>query len=186
MKDRKYLISRGKVVLSDYREFSTFNLCRNRFSRVLRTLFVVWVVAISAYLAVVGFLSQNSKLILIGGVLLLCLGSFFALLRKHVKTVCVKKQQYLYATHEVQFGKNGMIYSVLFDPAHNSYKQADTQDDFFYSDFMAVYETRGFFYFYIDKKSTIIVPKRNMMPADSMELSALLAKTVEKRFIRCI
>ena len=29
------------------------------------------------------------------------------------------------------------------------------QDDFFYSDFMAVYETRGFFYFYIDKKSTI-------------------------------
>jgi hypothetical protein len=58
--------------------------------------------------------------------------------------------------------------------------------DFFYSDFMAVYETRGFFYFYIDKKSTIIVPKRNMMPADSMELSALLAKTVEKRFIRCI
>ena len=58
MKDRKYLISRGKVVLSDYREFSTFNLCRNRFSRVLRTLFVVWVVAISAYLATVGFLSQ--------------------------------------------------------------------------------------------------------------------------------
>ncbi len=186
MKDRKYLLAQGKVILSDYREFSTFNLCRGKFSRVIRTAFIAWALVICLYLAVVGFMAQNTMLILIGGVLLLCLGTFFALLRKQVKTVCVKKQQYLYATHRVQFGKNGLIYSVLFDPEHNPYKQEDTQDDFFYTDFMAVYETGGFFYLYLDKKSTIIVPKRNMMPADYMELRALLSKNLEKKFTRCI
>ncbi len=186
MKDRKYLLSKGKVVLSDYREYSNFNLCRNKYSRVIRTLIVVWVIAMALYLAVAGLATQNSALVLIGGLILLCAGTFFALLRKQVKTVCVKKQEYLYATHQVQFGKNGLIYSVIFDPEHNARKHEDTQDDFFYEDFMAVYETKGFFYLYVDKKSTIIVPKRNMMPADCLELRELFSKKLEKRFIRCL
>lgn len=186
MKGDKYLFSSGKVVLSDYREYSTFNLCRGKFSRVIRTAVVMWLVLACLFVAVVGFMAQNTMLILIGGIILLCLGSFFALLRRQVKTVCIKKQQYLYATHEVRFGKNGLIYSVLFDPAHNPYKQEDTQDDFFYTDFFRVYETGGFFYLYLDKKSTVIVPKRNMMPADCMQLRELLSKKMEKKFIRCI
>lgn len=186
MKQQKYLLSKGKVVLSDYREYANFNLCRGRFSRVVRTAIMIWVIIIALYLAVVGFVSQSSGLVLVGGLLLLCLGTFFALLRRQVKTVCVRKQEYLYATHQVQFGKNGLIYSVLFDPQHNYRKLEDTQDDFFYTDFFRVYETGGFFYLYIDKKSTIIVPKRNMMPADSLELRDLLAEKLEKKFIRCI
>lgn len=186
MKQQKYLLSKGKIVLSDYREYANFNLCRGKLSRVIRTAVTVWVVIIAAYLAVVGFASQNSTLVLVGGLILLCLGTFFALLRKQVKTVCVKKQEYLYATHQVQFGNNGLIYSVLFDPEHNGRKLEDTQDDFFYTDFFRVYETGGFFYLYLDKKSTIIVPKRNMMPADSLELRKLLAEKLEKKFIRCI
>ncbi len=186
MKGDKYLVSSGKIVLSDYREYSTFNLCRGKFSRVIRTAVVMWIVLICLYLAAVGFASKNTMFILIGGIVLLCLGCFFALLRKQVKTVCLKKKQYLYATHEVRFGKNGLIYSVLFDPEHNPYKQENTQDDYFYTDFFRVYETGGFFYLYTDKKTAIIVPKRNMMPADSMELRELLSKKLEKTFIRCI
>ncbi|MBQ8324944.1 MAG: YcxB family protein [Clostridia bacterium] len=186
MKQQKYLLSKGKVVLSDYREYANFNLCRSKFSRVIRTAVMAWVILIALYLAVVGFVAQSSVLVLAGGVLLLCLGTFFGLLRKQVKTVCIKKQEYLYATHQVQFGNNGLIYSVLFDPEHNSHKLEDTQDDFFYTDFFRVYETGGFFYLYIDKKSTIIVPKRNMMPADSLELRTLLSQKLEKKFIRCI
>jgi len=186
MKGDKYLFSSGKVVLSDYREYSTFNLCRGKYSRVIRTAVVTWIVLICAFIAVAGFVAKNMMTVLIGGIILLCLASFFTLLRRQVKTVCVKKQQYLYATHEVRFGKNGLIYSVLFDPAHNPYKQENTQDDFFYDDFYRVYETGGFFYLYLDKKSTIIVPKRNMMPADSIELRELLAKKLDKKFIRCI
>ena len=186
MKGDKYLFASGKVVLFDYREYSTFNLCRGKFSRVIRTAVVLWLVLACAFVAWIGFMAKQTMLILTGGVILLCLASFFALLRKQVKAVCVKKQQYLYATHEVRFGKNGLIYSVLFDPAHNPYKQENTQDDFFYSDFFRVYETGGFFYFYTDKKTALIVPKRNMMPADSMELRDVLAQKIGKKFIRCI
>lgn len=186
MKGDKYLFSSGKVVLSDYNEYSTFNLCRGKYSRVIRTAVVTWIVIICAFFAVAGFVAKNMMTVLIGGIILLCLASFFVLLRRQVKTVCLKKRQYLYATHEVRFGKNGLIYSVLFDPEHNPYKQENTQDDFFYDDFYRIYETGGFFYLYLDKKSTIIVPKRNMMPADSMELRELLTKKLDKKFIRCI
>lgn len=181
-----YLFSSGKIVLSDYREYATFNLCRGKFSRVIRTAVVIWIIVICLYLALVGLASQRTMLLLVAGIILLCLGSFFGLLRRQVKTVCIRKKPFLYATHEVRFGGNGLIYSVLFDSEHNPHQMEDSQDDFFYDDFFRVYETGGFFYLYLNKKSTIIVPKRNMMPADSMKLHDLLAKKLGKKFIRCI
>lgn len=185
-KGNKYLFASGKVVLSDYREYANFDIFRGKFSRVVRVALTVWIILICAFVILLGFMVQNTMMILIAGIILLCLGSFVFMLRRQVKVVCIRKKPFLYATHEVRIGKNGLIYSVLFDPAHNPGKLEDSQEDFLFEDLFRAYETGGFFYFYLAKKTAIILPKRNMMPADSLELRALLQNKIGKKFIRCI
>ena len=181
-----YLTARGKIVLSDYREYMQFNLFRGKFSRLIRMLVILAVVLASLYLLLLGLQLHNTMVILGAGVLLLCFCMFFYLLRRTVKQTCLKQKPFLYATHEVRFGGNGLIYSVLYDPEHNPHKLPDSQTDHFYDSFFRVYETSAFFYFYPEKKSAIILPKRNMTLQDGQKLRALLQKELGKRFVRCI
>lgn len=181
-----FLTARGKVVLSDYREYMQFNLFRGKLSRVIRTLVILAVVLLSLYLLLLGLQLHNTTVILAAGVLLLCFCMFFYLIRRTVKQTCLKKKPFLYATHEVRCGGNGLIYSVLYDPAHNPQKLPDSQQDYLYEAFFRVYETGGFFYFYPDKKSAIILPKRNLPLEDLPRLRTLLQKELGKRFVRCV
>ncbi len=182
----KYLTARGKIVLSDYREYMNFHLFRGRWSRVLRSLVILAVLLVCVYLILLGIQLRNTMLLLLAGILLLCFCMFFFLLRKYVKDLCMKRKPFLYATHEICCGGNGLIYSVFYDPEHNPQHLPDSQQDYLYSGFCRIYETGGFFYFYPDRKSAIILPKRNMPPADSLRLRSLLKKELGKQFIRCI
>ena len=181
-----YLTARGKVVLSDYREYMQFNLFRGKCSRLLRSLLILAVVLLSLYLLLLGIQLKNTVVILVAGVVLLCFCMFFYLLRRTVKQTCIRKKPFLYATHEVRFGGNGLIYSVLYDPAHNPQNLPDSQQDYLYTTFFRVYETGGFFYFYPDKKSAIILPKRNLRIEDIQSLRTLLQKELGKTFVRCL
>ena len=182
----KRLHARGKIVLSDYREYAYFNLFRNRFSRVLRTMTMLVIVLVAVYLFLVGFSAQSSLFVVGGGAVLLSLGSFVFMFRRNVKNVCTKRKPFLYASHEIRFGGNGMVYSVLYDSEHNPHKWADSHVEYLYKDFFRVYENGGFFYFYTDKKSAIILPKRNMTVEEFVALRGLLQNTLGKNFIRCI
>ena len=181
-----YLTARGKIVLSDYREYMNFNLFRGKFSRLIRG-FVMFAVVLACLLVLLaGIQVQSTMLVLSAGIALLCFCMFFYLLRRTVKQTCLKQKPFLYATHEVQCGGNGLIYSVLYDPEHNPQKLPDSQQDHLYESFFRVYETGGFFYFYPDKKSAIILPKRNMTLQDGQRLRTLLQKELGDRFVRCI
>ncbi len=182
----KYLHARGKIVLSDYREYAYFNLFRGKFSRVVRAMVTLVIVLIAVFLLLVGFSAQSSLFVVGGGAVLLSLGSFVFLLRKNVKTVCIKRKPFLYASHEIRFGGNGMLYSVLYDKEHNPNGWEDSRVEYLFEDFFRVYENGGFFYFYTDKKSAIILPKRNMTIEDFVALRGILNKTLGKKFIRCI
>ena len=181
-----YLTARGKVVLSDYREYMQFNLFRGKFSRLIRALVILAAVMASLYVLLLGLKLHSTPLVLLAGILLLCFCMFFYLLRRTVKQTCLKQKPFLYATHEVRCGGNGLIYSVLYDPAHNPQHLPDSQQDHLYESFYRVYETGGFFYFYPKKKSAIILPKRNLTPADGQKLRVLLQKELGDRFVRCI
>lgn len=183
---KHYLTARGKVVLSDYREYMQFNLFRGRFSRLLRAFVILAVVCVCLYVFLLGLQFRNTMLLLAAGIVLLCFCMFFYLLRRTVKQTCIKRKPFLYATHEVRCGGNGLIYSVLYDPAHNPQNLPDSQQDYLYDAFFRVYETGGFFYFYPDKKSAIILPKRNLQTADLLRLRTLLQKELGKRFVRCL
>lgn len=182
----KYLHARGKIVLSDYREYAYFDLFRGRFSRAIRSMAVLIAILGALFLLVLGFAARKSMIVLAGGLVLLCLGSFFYLFKRQVKTVCVKNKPLLYASHEVRFGGNGLIYSIFYDEEHNPRKLEDSQMDYLYENFYRVYENGGFFFFYTDKKSAIIVPKRNMTSADFMQLRNVLRNALGKKFVRCI
>lgn len=182
----KHLYARGKIVLSDYREYMNFQLFRGRFSRYLRALVLLAVLLLALYLLLVGVQSRQTVLIVLGGITLLCLAMFVFLLRKYVKDLCVKKKPFLYATHEVQCGGNGLIYSVCYDSAQNPQHLQDSRQTYLYKDFFRVYETGGFFYFYVNKKSAVILPKRNMTPADSIALRGVLQNEIGRKFIRCL
>lgn len=181
-----YLTARGKIVLSDYREYMNFNLFRGKFSRLIRALVILAVVLACLYVLLLGLQLHSTLLVLAAGIALLCFCMFFYLLRRSVKQTCLKRKPFLYATHEVRCGGNGLIYSVLYDPAHNPQGLPDSQQDYLYESFFRVYENGGFFYFYPDKKSAIILPKRNMTQQDGQKLRALLQKELGDRFVRCI
>lgn len=182
----KYLFARGMVVLSDYREYMNFNLFRGKCSRIVRALVILAAVMLCVFLLLLALQLHSMPLVILAGGLLLCFCMFFFLLRRHVKTICVKRKPFLYATHEVQFGGNGLIYSVLYDAAHNPQHLPDSRQEYRYESFYRVYETGGFVYFYPDKKSALILPKRNMTPADSIRLRTLLQNQLGKRFVKCI
>ncbi len=182
----KHLCARGKIVLSDYREYMNFQLFRGRFSRYLRALILLALLVAALYLLLGGIYFQATIAIVLGGTTLLCVVMFVFLLRKYVKDYCVKKKPFLYATHEVQCGGNGLIYTVCYDPKQNPQHLPDSKQTYLYADFFRVYETGGFFYFYPSKKSAVILPKRNMTPADSIALRGILQKEIGKRFIRCL
>lgn len=181
----KYLYARGMIVLSDYREYMNFNLCRGKLSRFVRAAVVLAVVLAALCLLLFAVSLRSMLLVILAGSLLLCLGMFFYLLKRQVKTVCEKRKPFLYAMHEVQFGGNGMNYRVEYDARHNPAHLPDSEQAYLYKDFYRVYETGGFVYFYPTKKSAIILPKRNMNPEASIRLRALLQKQLGKKFVRC-
>ncbi len=182
----KHLYAHGKIVLSDYREYMNFQLFRGRFSRYLRALTLLIAVLLGVWVLLVGIQFRKTVLIVLGGTVLLCAAMFVFLIRKYVKDYCVKKKPFLYATHEVQCGGNGLIYTVCYDPKQNPQHLPDSKQTYLYADFFRVYETGGFFYFYPSKKSAVILPKRNMTPADSIALRGILQKEIGKKFIRCL
>ena len=180
-----YLSARGKIVLSDYREYMQFDLFRGKYARWVRML-VILVVVFACIAGVLAGITLKSRALVLGSaIVLLCFCMFFYLVKRHVKQTCVRQKPFLYATHEVHCGKNGLIYEVLYDPAHNPRHLPDSQQDYLYDDFYRVYETGGFFYFYPTRKSAILLPKRNMTLADVERLRDLLREKLGKRFVRC-
>ncbi len=181
-----YLSARGKIVLSDYREYMRFNLFRGKYSRWVR-LFVILAVVLACLAGILAGISLKSKALVLGSaIVLLCFCMFFYLIKRHVKQTCVRQKPFLYATHAVHCGKNGLIYEILYDPAHNPRHLPDSQQDYLYDGFYRVYETGGFFYFYPTRKSAILLPKRNMALSDVDRLRDLLREKLGKRFVCCL
>ena len=182
----RFLYAEGKIVLSDYREYMKFHIFKGKWSRILRILIDMLIFFVLAWLLLTGIVSHSTTLIIIAGSGFLCYFMFQYLLRKHVKNTCLKKKEFMYATHAVEFGNNGLIYTVKYDPEHNAHKYEDTEQRYHYNEFWRVFETANFFYFYPDKRFAVIVPKRNMTFENEGKLKTLLKERLGKSFVHCL
>lgn len=182
----RYLHAEGKVVLSDYREYMKFHIFRCRFSRIIRILADLLLFFLLTWLLLSGIRGGSTGLVVLAGAGFLCYFMFQYLLRRHVKNTCLKNKPFLYATHEVDFGNNGVLYTVRYDGEHNPRHLEDSETRYLYDELVHIYETSGFFYLYPTGRSAVIVPKRNMTFRDEAKLRELLRSRVGKRYARCL
>ena len=133
-----------------------------------------------------GIRFHSTTFIILSGGGFLCYFMFQYLIRKHVKNTCLKQKEFMYATHEVEFGNNGIIYTVHYDPEHNPRRYEDKEQRYHYEEFYRIYETQNFYYLYPDKRFAVIVPKRNMTFRDEAKLNDLLRSSMGKKFVKCL
>lgn len=182
----KFLHAEGKIVLADYREYMKFHMFKGKWSRIVRILVDMLIFFVFTWLLLSGIVGGSTMLIILGGAGFLCYFMFQYLVRKHVKNTCLKKKEFMYATHEVDFAGNGIVYTVRYDPDHNSHHLEDVESKYLYTEFWRAFETKGFFYFYPDKRLAIIVPKRNMTYHDEAKLEELLKSRLGKQYVHCL
>jgi hypothetical protein len=119
-----------------------------------------------------GFLRSVKGLWIIGGVLLLCVGMFFYTINVNVKRTCNSNAKTVRAKQNVTFGKNGFVFELLFNN-----EEENERDEIFYDELDAVYFAAKAIYLYIEKRSVIIIPKRNL------NISPIEAREFLKKYI---
>lgn len=162
----KALESLGFVTPRDYNSYVKFNIFKGRFYRLKSALAVISVVLLSIVFVLLGFAVVNKSFFIAGGAILLCLLMFFYTISVNVKNHCNSNAKIVRAKQKTVFGKNGFVFELLFDKEENN-----EHDEIFYDELDAVYDTKNAIYMYIEKRSVIIIPKRNlnMSPAEARE-----------------
>ncbi len=153
----KAIQSEGYVSIADYKAFIKFHVLRGKYYRLKSAAIIFGIVLISAVLLTLGFLTHNKGLIIGGGAILLCLLMFFYTINVNVKRVCTSKAKTVRSIQKTVFGKNGFVFELICkNPEENEH------DEIFFDELETVYVTKNTIYLYIEKRSVIIIPKRNL------------------------
>lgn len=153
----KAIKSEGYVSIADYKAFIKFHLMRGKYYRLKSAMLIFGILIIAVGLITFGWLIHNKGMLIGGGAVLLCLIMFFYTLNVNVKRVCTGKAKTVRAIQKTAFGKNGFVFDLVFkDPEENEH------DEIFFDELEVVYVTRNTIYLYIEKRSVIIIPKRNL------------------------
>ncbi len=177
----KPLSAEGYVTPRDYNSYLKFNLLKGRYYRikVICLFFLLTVLCLS--LLLMGFAYGNKTLWIASGAILLCVFMFFYTINVNVKRVCNKSAKVIRAKQRVQFGKNGFVFELLFkNEEENEY------NEIFYDEIDYIYLAPKAMYIYIEKRSVIVVPKRNINIAP-IEAVAFLTKFVPaQKLVICV
>jgi len=153
----KPIRSEGYVALKDYAAYTRFHILKGKYYRIKTIFLILAILTISAYLAIYALTSGEHKYLVIAGVLLLCTGMFFYVINMNVKNICKKNAKTVYAIQKTEFGKNGLVLDMLFkNPEENEHYEI------FYDEVERIYFAPKAIYVYIEKRSAIVIPKRNL------------------------
>lgn len=177
----KSIRSEGYVTPKDYVHYLRFNMLKGRYYRIKCIFVFLCIAVITVWLALAGLQTGNKSLWIIAGVLLLCIFMFFYTVNNNVKRICNKSAKVIRAKQCTQFGKNGFVFELLFEnPEENEYSEI------LYDEVEAIYLAPHAMYIYIEKRSVVVVPKRNIS-IPLIEARAFLEKFVPaQKLVVCV
>ncbi len=153
----KALESIGYVTPRDYSSYLYFHIFRSKNYRLKSKLFIFGMLLVGAILIALGLWSGEKGLVIGGGAIILCFFMFFYTVNNNVKRICNSKAKVVRAKQHMQFGKNGFMMDLLFQN-----EEENEHDEIFYDELEMVYDAKDAIYFYIEKRSVLIIPKRNL------------------------
>lgn len=160
----KALESNGFVTPNDYSKYVRFNVIKGKYYRVKSVVFSLLLVGLAIALTVIGYVSEEKSLWIAAAAIVICASMFFYTINSNVKKACNNKAKVIRGKQHTIFGKNGFVFELLFDN-----EEENEREDVFYDELEAVYDTKDAIYLYIEKRSVIVIPKRNlnMTPAEA-------------------
>ena len=174
------LESSGFVTPKDYSRYVKFHVLKGKNYRVKTYLIVLGVVIAAALLLYYGLATRSKGLIIAAGAVVLALCMFIYTINVNVKRICRSNAKTVRAKQETVFGKNGFVFDLIMqNPEENEH------DEIFYDELEAIYLTKHAIYVYIEKRSVIIIPKRNLK-VTPFETYSFLYKYIPKgKLILC-
>ncbi|MBO4452513.1 MAG: YcxB family protein [Clostridia bacterium] len=171
----------GYLNQKDYGTFVRFNIVRGKYYRVKAAVIGVLIVGAVAALAVAGIVNSNRDLLIAAGALLLSTAMFAYIVKVNVKNICASNARSVKGKQHILFGKNGFIFELLYS------KEEDNEyTDVLFDEISKIYETKRYFYIYIDKRTIFIAPKRNLRVSDDEARECIQSLVAPEKFVRCV
>ena len=153
----KPLESIGFVGIKDYSRYLKFNVLKGKYYRIKTMCVAMALTVICLWLLLAGWANNDKSLWVVAGVILLCTLMFFYTVNTNVKRICNSKAKTVRAKQRTEFGKNGFVFELMFeDETENEFSEI------FYDEVETIYLAPHAIYIYIEKRSVIIIPKRNL------------------------
>lgn len=177
----KTLISEGYVTPRDYNTYMKFSFLKGKYYRIKVIGLIALLAALVLTLAFFGWVRSDKVFFIAAGAVLLCVLMFFYTVNTNVKRVCNKSAKVIRAKQKITFGKNGFVFELLFkNEEENEY------NEIFYDEIDNIYLAPQAMYIFIEKRSVLVLPKRNlnMTPA---EAKAFLERFVpNQKLVTCV
>ena len=176
----KTLASEGFVTPRDYNAYLKFNLLKGKYYRLKKVIVIVSIIALCATLVLSGLTSGNKNYFVIAGVVLLCFLMFLYTVNVNVKNICTKNAKIIRARQKTTFGKNGFVFELLFDN--------EEENEFFeylFDEVEKIYLGPEAMYVYIEKRSVIVIPKRNLKVTPKEALDFLEKYCPNQKLVVC-
>lgn len=171
----------GYVTPKDYSAYLKFNLLKGRYYRYKVVAVLLSLTILSLALVFMGIIRRNTSLVFAGGAIVLCSLMFFYTVNNNVKKICNKSAKVIRAKQRVEFGKNGFAFELMFDnPEENEYSEI------FYDELETIYLAPKAMYIYIEKRSVIVVPKRNLEITPPEAVAFLRKYLPAQKLVLCV
>ena len=170
----------GYVTQKDYGAFVRFNILKGRFYR-LKAAFAALVLAAAVItLLALGLATKNRDLMIAAGIILLSAGMGAYMIKVQVRNVCRRNAKAVRGKQHILFGKNGLIFELKYQNSED-----DEYTDVLYEEIDFIYETRGYYYIYVDKHTIMIAPKRSLRVSVD-EANRFLQEFVPDKYVVCL
>ena len=177
----KPLSSEGFVTLKDYTIYLKFNMLKGKYYRLKVFLIRLLLAVATLTLLLLGYVKHEKSLWIAAGAIILCFLMFSYTVNTNVKRVCNKSAKVVRAKQRVQFGKNGFVFELLFQN-----EEENEYNEIFYDELEALYLAPHAMYLYIEKRSVIVVPKRNINITPAEALAFLQEFVPAEKLVVCI
>ncbi len=176
----KSLKSEGYVTPRDYSSYLKFNLLKGKYYRIKAALVLLSIFLVTAFMFLLAIAKSDKLYFVIGGIILLCTLMFFYTVTVNVKNICNKNAKVIRAKQKTAFGKNGFVFELLFqNESENEY------NEIFYEELDNIYLAPKAIYIYIEKRSVIVIPKRNLSVTPN-EAYEFLKRYCPEKLIVCV
>ncbi len=177
----KSLKSLGYVTPRDYNAYVRFNFLKGKYYRLKSACLALLLVLGCIALVVFGLSNGNKAYFMVAGILLLCVAMFFYTMNVNVKNTCNKNAKIIRAKQRTEFGKNGFVFELLMQN-----EEENEYSEIFYDEIDNIYLAPKAIYIYIEKRSVIVIPKRNLQISPSEAYAFLKKFLPDHKLVVCV